>query len=977
HLQDLSKGFHVSTIVATATTLALHLFQTVSRIGSNFTLEAFRYFAFAHTWLAEGTGTSFQNTAMNAIPHDVRTLIKRFDLDVDLHTYAVCPKCSSLHRSTVEHGRDVWPSTCVEPVFGSAKLCQEPLLETSANGTIYPTKTLVHVPFADWFGRFIALPGVEEYGDQFCRAVDAHASAPSAKASPADGDLIHSFPSPHVCEGKEELFIADRGEEGRWLFILEADFFNVEGNLAGGASRSTGVVALVCLNLPLSIRNDDAYRYPAFVLGGPKEPDSKQAHHQHSMRLLVDDLLQSYDGGLLPFHSHASHLSGKRAYGRIHRVGIAGVLGDLKGGRPFCGITDASSHPLDPQCRVWHQTSLSATDWKGWGHADNAYLRTGAELWQNATDAKTRKLIEKFFGVRGAQVWRFSYWDVTRQLIVDPMHAIYLGDCRRHFTEGLGLYDPKPGVIRSKQSELLAIKNTFQHLPPLSELTLELPSDPLDIPLVQGLSDGDLALREKVGQYLRDHEKSNDELRKTEASPEALAYVCRELDCHPGENDKEKLIVSLMDWRILQRHQGLDWAPINSHEVLQRLHDCLRQLMRPSWVVRPQLDVGLPSARKVKAAHWKRMYEVPASMSGPLQTAMHLSCACLSMIADVSTEEQRDKFSSLFAQHLDGLERDCPGISTPNHHVSFHIRDFMSLLGPVRNWWCFPFERLVSRMQRTGNNHRAGTSLLSILPPYGADNTLGYEKTLLSTFYERAFFRQTLLRINIPYVQDFRRTMDRLFHFDDKDDEGEGEDDDDDDKNQDDDSDVGDPAEVELDDSGEIITFQSPASPLRFDLSQRLRSVPLLPRGDGRNTDAGTIPAAGVRIGGKTYSAVRERHSYVGFRSHKSAQKARWTAGKIVRIAREGGKLKFHIRPFAPVEACRNYDPFSAFWNDGFEAQSVSHLTSDEVEVSLAKSAVFHVAYWKLTEGWGVALSLEKVRPEVISDTTAHPFPQI
>ena len=33
-----------------------------------------------------------------------------------------------------------------------------------------------------------------------------------------------------------------------------------------------------------------------------------------------------------------------------------------------------------------------------------------------------------------------------------------------------------------------------------------------------------------------------------EASPEALAYVCRELDCHPGENDKEKLIVSLMDW---------------------------------------------------------------------------------------------------------------------------------------------------------------------------------------------------------------------------------------------------------------------------------------------------------------------------------------------------------------------------------------------------------------------------------------------
>ncbi|KAL1749442.1 hypothetical protein FB107DRAFT_193301, partial [Schizophyllum commune] len=194
----------------------------------------------------------FQSSAVEAIPHDVRSLINRFGLDVDPIVYAVFT---------------------------------------------YPIRTLVHLPFADWFGRFISLPGVEEHGDRFCEAVDAHPSAPSSKASPADGDLIHAFPSPRVQGGKDGLFVADRGVEGRWLFMLEVDFFNVEGNTAGGSSRSTGVGALVCLNLPLSIRNDDAYRYPAFILGGPKEPDSKQAHHQHSAKLLVDDLLSAYDNG--------------------------------------------------------------------------------------------------------------------------------------------------------------------------------------------------------------------------------------------------------------------------------------------------------------------------------------------------------------------------------------------------------------------------------------------------------------------------------------------------------------------------------------------------------------------------------------------------------------------------------------------------------------------------------------------------------
>ncbi|KAL1740686.1 hypothetical protein HDZ31DRAFT_47002, partial [Schizophyllum fasciatum] len=1103
HLADIGSSYHVSTLVAAVTTLACHLFQKVTRTGAKFILEAFRYFAHAHVWLASGTGNRFQSSAVEDIPHDVRSLINRFGLDVDPIVYAVCSSCSALHKPRAEGGRSTWPNLCTEPVFGSDKRCQEPLLQTTIDGTTYPIRTLVHLPFADWFGRFISLPGVEEHGDRFCEAVDAHSSAPSSKATPADGDLVHAFPSPRAQGGRDGLFIADRGVEGRWLFMLEVDFFNVEGNTAGGSSRSTGVGALVCLNLPLSIRNDDAYRYPAFILGGPKEPDSKQAHHQHSAKLL----------------SHTAAF-------------IASAW-------PASSVTP-------------RQTSISAADWKDWLPADNTYLRTGAELWQAAADTKTRKLIEKFFGVRGSQLWRLPYWNVTQQLVVDPMHCIYLGDCKRHFSEGLGLYDPKPGVVRSRRSESLAIRNPFPRLPPLSRLTLELPSDPLDLRALDGLSGEKATLRKRIVQYLRTQETlEEDELRKAvravrkrlhsqkslgdktlswpglvyvcndlglleegtqkavlngdkqkaikrkdlaalladyivrnlitsqslpntpnlsstagsahrtavqrsemshstayvvgnvrrlllrpleassnaddgladpslgaselqstegedsehddfsqvrglpsvsrakitpkstatteqslrealkDAPEEALTVVCQDLNCYPGEDDKESLIEALMGWRTLQQRQGLEWAPICPHTVLERLHDCLQQLVKPGWLVRPPLDTGLPSAGKLKAAHWKRLYELflpltllslwqPGSptaveesgrMAGQLQTAMHLSCACLAMTADVSTDEQRERFATLYARHLEGLERDCPGISTPNHHISFHIRDFMSLLGPVRNWWCFPFERLLGRMQRMGINHKPGQ----------------YEKTLLTTYYERAFFRQALMRIDIPFIQDFRRTMDKILGFGDEDGDGHGSDEDDaEDGGQD--GNTGDVAEVEIDDAGEIVRIDAPRSILSS--SAQLRNVPLLPRRDGQNADSQEIPAAGARIRGRTYSAVREQNSYVGFTSHKSAEGTRWTAGKIVSIRRDDRKLKFRIRPFAPVEACKGNDPFSAYWSAGFEAQSVSALTNDEVEVSLARARVFHIAYWKLSSTWGVACSLEKVRP--LSVLTSH-----
>ncbi|KAE9382339.1 hypothetical protein BT96DRAFT_792513, partial [Gymnopus androsaceus JB14] len=156
-----------------------------------------------------------------------------------------------------------------------------------------PRKMLEYYPFSDWFGRFLSLPGIEEYGDQFSDDIAQHYGLPpSTKCDVKDGSFFHSFTAQ---DGK--LFIADRGEEGRWFFLLHADFFNVEGNRLRGKTSSTGIVSLACLNLPLQMRNDSAHRYIPYIIPGPYEPDSKVAAHQHILHLVLSDIVKGYDRG--------------------------------------------------------------------------------------------------------------------------------------------------------------------------------------------------------------------------------------------------------------------------------------------------------------------------------------------------------------------------------------------------------------------------------------------------------------------------------------------------------------------------------------------------------------------------------------------------------------------------------------------------------------------------------------------------------
>ncbi|KIK60915.1 hypothetical protein GYMLUDRAFT_167371, partial [Collybiopsis luxurians FD-317 M1] len=186
-----------------------------------------------------------QVAVLETIPEGIKTVEKKFNLDIETVPYA--------------HGR--------------------------------PLKVFEFYPFFEWFSRFLTIPGIAEYSDRFCDEVLSNSLTPKDKIRTSDGRFYREFE-----DGKGGLFVADHGEEGRWFFLLYANFFNVEGK--GACKRSsTGIMAITCLNLPPEMRNDIAYTYIPGIIQGHHEPISTSAQHQHYLAPVVSQFEIGYSRG--------------------------------------------------------------------------------------------------------------------------------------------------------------------------------------------------------------------------------------------------------------------------------------------------------------------------------------------------------------------------------------------------------------------------------------------------------------------------------------------------------------------------------------------------------------------------------------------------------------------------------------------------------------------------------------------------------
>jgi hypothetical protein len=77
------------------------------------------------------------------------------------------------------------------------------------------------------------------------------------------------------------------------------------------------------------------------------------------------------------------------------------------------------------------------------------------------------------------------------------------------------------------------------------------------------------------------------------------------------------------------------------------------------------------------------------------------------------TLNRRNAYQGLITQYVRDLREVHPKEQPrPNHHMAQHIPYFLTLFGPVRSWWCFPFERLIGLLQQIPSNHKLGKDTL-------------------------------------------------------------------------------------------------------------------------------------------------------------------------------------------------------------------------------------------------------------------------
>ncbi|KAJ3753729.1 hypothetical protein EV360DRAFT_52975, partial [Lentinula raphanica] len=947
---------HTASLIAYTIALVSRVLEGTARAGSSVLLKMLKLYGYSLTML-NGGPNPLQTKALNDIPESIKTLEDSLNLKIPSIIHAVCPDCSCTYPPEYLPGasKATYPKFCTERSAALEKPCGAALLHQGK-----PLKTYHHYSFYDWFGRFIAHPDIEQYGNKFCEDIDQHPENPVDKQSFKDGTFVRSFKG---SDGK--LFIAERGNEGRWLFLLNADFFNVEGNRIRGKTRSTGVTSLSCLNLPLSMRNDPAWIFIPGLIEGPHEPNGKRAEHRYYWRLLIAELSAAYTRGLRPLHTYKTHESNLESNQRVFRAAIAGCIMDFKAARGFGGFLDVTSHHTCFVCKCWHTAHLGRTDYENWEVADHVFLKKGAEAWLNAEKEENRVLIERLHGTRYSELWCLPYWNPVEQLLVDPMHTVFLLEEQRFAREALYPGHQRGSRKKKTRQKLISFYHDFTPPPHPSDLqapfgrattnstkSLFAESEPEDQTLTamiwSDLSDADSNRRSEMMTQLR--LQFTSDLRAFEG----VLDIHEQLSSMPNtESTKEKTRKRLAkhNWPILAYRMSRPLVPLhstdmNSEAALQRVRQAIKEISVPSWIAKPPSDFGDKTAGTLKADHWRVLFTIyiPLALislwdaSSPLagneardrtsvlETSMFLTCASIAMTRNTLSQKRRNLFRHCLREHIEGLKKNFPGFLIPSHHLSFHIYDFMESFGTVRDWWGLPFEGTIGKLQRIPTNHKVGQVGATILYKWG----------------EGAGVRRWLRRPDCPQLLKFcRDLLERAYSYDKRSDLFQ------------------EIVSDETDGNVENIINQIQApialiSPLR--LSQKGLPACLVKRlGLDRNpTCYSQIPAPKGFY--SIPSAIAPSNSYVCYRIDHQAP---WLAGQIQYMFDLKGQLHLAIarnRPFAG-----SVDPFAQYLEQEFEARTVSSLFHKHYDVVTIGSVIGHAARWEIVPGSVVVLCLSRV----------------
>lgn len=396
--------------------MVLHLFCAVSLDQCTFILSSLRLVL----KLASATSSEVESQRLSwSLPKDVRTLLKRADLQPETQAYVCCPKCFATYR--FDPISPSYPLRCTNREAQRSDACNR-LLRKVDSSSSKPVRLFILNDLHAWIAQLYCRPGFEEFLDR-----DPPPDTP-------DTDEVHDiWEAPIVREflGPDGKLFMDRpGNESRLMFSLNMDGFNPFFNKEAGKKVSTCAIYLVCLNLPPSLRYKIENMFLVGIIPGPNEPSQHQINHL--LRPLVDVLLKLWYRGL--------YLSATVAHprGRLVRGAVVPLVCDLPAIRLMSGFAHHKSHNFCSFCKLQLEDieNFKCDTWEPRTWEEHKII---AKKWLNASSEDKRSEIYDMYGIRWSELIRLPYWDPTRFVIIDSMHAFYLRLFQRHVRDIWGM----------------------------------------------------------------------------------------------------------------------------------------------------------------------------------------------------------------------------------------------------------------------------------------------------------------------------------------------------------------------------------------------------------------------------------------------------------------------------------------------------------------------------------------------------------
>jgi hypothetical protein len=530
-------------------------------------------------------------------PRDVPTIISKFNLDTKSLTYAACPKCHHIYAPTVnaQTGLLEWQVQCNYRRYNRGKRCKEILTRSAnrGNGGRVPIKPFVSYDFSDWLGRLVSRPENEKNMD---RAWDGILEpAPSVMSDIFHGELLRNFQGPG--DNPRHFSLSSDQNEGRYVFSVGFDFFNPLTNKQAGKKLSVGAVTLVCLNLPISERYKPENMFLAGLIPGPNEPPLdtinsywtplvdtfltlwedgikfSRTHDYECGRVVrcaivavICDLPAARKIGGFSSHSHrrfCTHCvcsrnlksqgqprqSGKKTVDGEDTFDQEVVEAERRAEQEELNVAtgDGNNSPNLHSPRTDHAAeSFANTVLYGEGVGFNDF---NTDRWQRRTAIECRTWMEKYkaaateaeaqryfnqSGLRWTEFLRLPYFDVSRMIVVDCMHNLFLGLLREHFRGILGF------------------RASTANPPPPPAIDIFIPQDQNNPLPTQGKNDEKSVTRALKILRNRMVEDSVETMQKglAKCTKPALLYVVKGVSCAglKPQMTKAKLATLLVDW---------------------------------------------------------------------------------------------------------------------------------------------------------------------------------------------------------------------------------------------------------------------------------------------------------------------------------------------------------------------------------------------------------------------------------------------